>query len=68
MNKTYHVLKQDKNWGIKKSGCLRISGKFELKTEAIKRAKQLAKPLGLDVYIHREDGRIIKKLKESKWL
>lgn len=57
--KIYHVVPGEKCWLVKEQKNKNHSGKFRLKTEAIARAKELAKRARLgQVIIHKKDGKI----------
>ncbi len=58
--KTYHVTpRTDGGWNVKKENASRASSSHDTKTEAIARAKELAKKQALgQVIIHKQDGMI----------
>lgn len=58
--KTYHVLPNEKGgWAVKLAGAKSPSGKFDKKTDAIARGKELAKKPKLgQLIVHKQDGKI----------
>ena len=61
--KTYHVVNDEGEWKVRLEKAQRASGVFESKSEAIERARELAKhaPLG-QVVVHGRDNAI-----ENEW-
>jgi len=58
--KTYHVVPLEKGgWAVKLEGAKNPSGRFDKKTEAIARGKELAKKPQLGALkVHKQDGKI----------
>jgi hypothetical protein len=56
---SYHVvLSKQGRWVVKRSGTTRPSGVFESQSEAISRARDLAKSTSSELVVHGKDGRI----------
>lgn len=57
--RTYHVTPADGAWRVKRAGAKRADSVHEKKSDAISRAKELAKKAKLgQVKVHGEDGEI----------
>lgn len=54
----FHVVPHDERWAIKKEGNDHPEFTTDKKSEAVQKAKDLAKEAGTFVYIHNEEGRI----------
>ena len=56
---SYHVVpSKEGRWVVKRSGTTRPSGVFESQSEAISRARDLAKSKNSELVVHGKDGRI----------
>ena len=53
-----HVVPHDDGWAIKGEGNQRYTAIYKYQSDAIERAKEIAKNYGSSVIIHREDGTI----------
>ncbi len=53
-----HVLPHEKGWAVKREGASQASQTFDLKEEALDRARELANNQGARVVVHRQDGTI----------
>jgi hypothetical protein len=55
-----HVVpgKDGEGWDIKRSGGQRSSGHFDLKKDAVDRARQISRNGSDELYIHGKDGKI----------
>lgn len=56
------VMNADKKWTVKRTGTTRASRVFDTKTEAIGYACSVATKQKIDVYVHRKDGMVEKKI------
>ena len=56
--KNQHVIPSGKGWAVKGDGNKRATIKTETKSEAIERAKQIAKNKKSELVIHGKDGKI----------
>ena len=56
--KAQHVVPSGRNWSIRKAGSSRATKTFTTQQEAIKKAREIAKQQGTELYIHGRDGRI----------
>lgn len=56
-----HVVPNGKKWSVRKAGGSRATALFKTQEEAIDRAKEIAKSLKTELYIHGQDGRIRKR-------
>jgi hypothetical protein len=57
--KTHHVVPDgDGGWNVKKGGSSRASGNFDLKQDAIDRAREISRNQGSELVIHNRDGKI----------
>lgn len=55
----YHVLPEGDDWKVRRAGAGRAEGVYENKSDAVERAKVLAKGARLgQVKIHKQDGSI----------
>ncbi len=62
MSDTIHVTPHpDGGWQVKKGGASRASSKHRTQKEAIDEARKTSKREGLELVIHRPDGRIREK-------
>jgi hypothetical protein len=53
-----HVVPSGGGWKVIRAGASRASGTYGTRTEAIQKARSLARAQGTELYIHGEDGRI----------
>lgn len=59
MGKNQHVVKTSSGkWGYKSEGNKRNSRNFDTQSEAIKEAREVAKKLKSELFIHGKDGKI----------
>ena len=58
--KGQHVSPSGEKWSVRRAGAERASGVFRTQSEAIVRAREIAKNQGAELYIHGRDGRISK--------
>ena len=56
--KTSHVVPSDGRWAVRISGSERATKVFDKKSDAVSKAKGIAKKEGTAVYIHHKDGTI----------
>lgn len=56
--KGQHVVPSGGKWAVRKAGAERASGVYPTQKEAERRATEIAKNQGTEVYIHGRDGRI----------
>jgi uncharacterized protein YdaT len=56
--KGQHVVPSGSGWSVRKAGSSRASGTFSTQSEAIDRARSIARNQGSELYIHGRDGRI----------
>lgn len=56
-----HVVSRDGKWAVRRGGSDRVTRRFVTKREAIEAARELARKQRTELYIHGEDGRIIKR-------
>ena len=62
-----HVLTHDKGWAVKKEGSSRATIISPTKSDAIHKARSIAKKgRGKDIIIHKKDGSIEKWVRSSK--
>jgi hypothetical protein len=54
----FHVVPSDGGWEVRPSGAKREGEHFDRKTEALKRARDLALHSGGELVVHGRDGRI----------
>lgn len=57
-SKGQHVVPNGNRWSVRKAGASRASGTFSTQSEAISRARELAKSQSTELYVHGRDGRI----------
>ncbi len=57
-----HVVPSDGKWSVRKAGAVRATGTYTTQTEAIERARQLARSQRSVLYIHGTDGRIRERI------
>jgi hypothetical protein len=56
---TYHVVsREDGSWGVRKTGEERASRVFDRKSDAVTYARDVARRVHGELYIHGNDGRI----------
>ena len=53
-----HVAPRGSKWTVRRTGAARASGVFDTQSEAIARARDIARSQGSELYIHGRDGRI----------
>ncbi len=53
-----HVVPSGSGWSVRRAGATRASRTFETEQEAVRRAKDIARSEGTEVFIHGRDGRI----------
>lgn len=58
---THVVPNPEGGWDIKQSGGKRSSGHFDIKKDAVDRAREISKNQGNELVIHNKDGKIAKK-------
>lgn len=58
LNEVEQVIAHDGGWAVKSSGAQSVTEVFELKEEAVKRAKEIAKNKGTGITIFAKDGKI----------
>ena len=58
-----HVIPSKGKWAVKKYGSYKFTKLFSTKEEAIIRAKNIAIKHKADVYIHNENGSVLKVIK-----
>ena len=56
-----HVVPNGSKWNVRKAGASRASGTFDTQSEAISRARDVAKKQKTELFIHGRDGRIRKR-------
>jgi uncharacterized protein YdaT len=56
--KDRHVVPHDEGWAVKKPGAERASDILPTQSEAVDRAREIARGTGGEVVIHRPDGTI----------
>lgn len=56
--KGQHVVPNGNKWSVRRGGASRVTGTFDTQSEAIRRARDLARTQGTELYIHGRDGRI----------
>jgi len=56
--KGQHVVPSGGKWAVRRSGAERASGVYLTQEEAVRRARELARNQGAELYIHGRDGRI----------
>ncbi|MBX2846413.1 MAG: DUF2188 domain-containing protein [Saprospiraceae bacterium] len=61
-----HVVPHEEGWAVKGEGNERYTGIFDRQSQAIKRAKEIARNYGSDVIIHRSDGTIRDRISYDK--
>jgi uncharacterized protein YdaT len=62
-NKSTHVVpnKEKSGWDIKQSDGQKSSGYFDMKKDAVDRAREISKNQKTELTIHNKDGKIAKK-------
>lgn len=60
--KHQHVVPHDEGWAIKGEGNTRYTGVFDRQSDAIDRAKEIARTYNADVIVHRSDGSILDRI------
>ncbi len=60
-----HVVPNGGKWSVRKSGAAKVSVTYGTQHEAIARAKEIARNLGTELYIHGADGRIRERMSYS---
>ena len=61
-SKSTHVVPNDDGgWDIKQSGGQRSSGHFEIKQDAVDRAREISKNQKTELVVHNKDGKISSK-------
>lgn len=62
-SKSHHVVPNGEKggWDIKKNGSSRSSGHSTTKEDAIKKAREISRNQGTELFIHGKDGKIQKK-------
>ena len=58
MPKNIHVVPRDQGWAVVREGAERDSSHHDTQAEAISQATETARRERLEVFIHREDGKI----------
>ena len=58
MGKNQHVVPDGNKWDVKGAGNSKATEKFDTQTEAIERAREIAKNQESEVVIHGRDGKI----------
>ena len=56
--KGQHVVPRGERWGVRRSGSSRVTVTYDTQTEAIEKAREIAKNQHTELYIHGRDGRI----------
>lgn len=56
--KGQHVVPNGDKWSVRRAGASRASGTYNTQSEAIQRAKDIARTQQTELYIHGRDGRI----------
>lgn len=56
--KGQHVVPNGDRWSVRKAGASRASGTYGTQKEAVRKATDIAKNQGTEVYVHGRDGRI----------
>lgn len=56
--KAQHVIPNGSKWSVRRSGAARATETYRTQSEAIARARDIAKHQGTELYIHGRDGRI----------
>jgi uncharacterized protein YdaT len=56
--KAQHVVPSGDKWSVRRTGAARASGIYNTQSEAIARAKEMARNQQTVLYIHGRDGRI----------
>ena len=60
--KTTHVVpNSDGGWNIKRGGADRALNRFDKKSDAVDRAREISRNVGSELYIHKKDRTIQKK-------
>lgn len=59
--KNQHVVPHDGDWAVRGAGNERVTSVHPSQTEAIERAREIARNQGSELVIHGEDGRIREK-------
>jgi hypothetical protein len=57
-SKGQHVVPSGDKWTVRRTGASKASGVYSTRNEAITQARDSAKKLGSELYIHGKDGRI----------
>lgn len=58
LEKGEHVVPHDDGWAVQAKDAKQASDVFDVKTDAVERAKEIAKNKGTTVTIHRQDGTV----------
>lgn len=58
MSKPIHVVPHGDQWAWRREGSDRVSGVTSTQTQAIEQARPASQRDGVELYIHRPDGRI----------
>jgi uncharacterized protein YdaT len=53
-----HVFPSGEKWSVRKAGAARASGTYGTQSEAIDKAREIARNQQTELYIHGRDGRI----------
>jgi len=61
MRKNQHVVPRNGKWAVRGEGDSKVSGIFNTQTDAINRAREIARSQGSELVIHGRDGRIREK-------
>ncbi len=59
--KNVHVVPQGDNWAVKREGCIRPSKVTDTQSEAINRAREIAKNNQSEMVVHGRNGKIRQK-------
>lgn len=54
----YHVTPGGGDWKVQREGSSRASGRFGTKSQAVSRAREMARRKGGQLFIHGQDGKI----------
>lgn len=61
-----HVVPHPEGWAVKGEGNERYTATYKYQSDAIERAREIARNYGADVIIHREDGTIRDRMSYDK--
>ena len=61
MAKNQHVVPRNGQWAVRGEGNIKDTGVFKTQTDAINRAREIARGQGSELVIHGRDGRIREK-------